>query len=104
MLLFLCLYESWLTEAIVLDYACGESHVRRHSCRIVGVERVALKEQPTSFPQASHGVAGDGTIEEQRVGVGDEEGEVGFVSENIGMHIGSFAVADIGRVADDDVP
>ena len=73
MLLFLCLYESWLAEAIVLDYACGESHVRRHLCCIVGVERVALKEQPASFPQASHGVAGDGTIEEQRVGVGDEE-------------------------------
>lgn len=104
MLLFLCLYESWLAEAIVLDYACGESHFRRHLCCIVGVERVALKEQPASFPQASHGVAGDGTIEEQRVGVGDEEGEVGFVSENIGVHVGGFAVADIGRIADDDVP
>ena len=104
MLLFLCLYESWLTEAIVLDYACGESHVRRHLCCVVGVERVAFKEQPASFPQASHGVAGDGTIEEQRVGVGDEEGEVGFVSENIGVHVSGFAVADIGRIADDDVP
>lgn len=104
MLLFLCLYESWLAEAIVLDYACGESHVRRHSCRIVCVERVAFKEQPASFPQASHGVAGNGTIEEQRVGVGNEEGEMRFVSENIGVHIGCFAVADIGRIADDDVP
>lgn len=104
MLLFLCLYESWFAEAIVLDYACGESHFRRHLCCIVGVERVALKEQPASFPQVSHGVAGDGTIEEQRVGVGDEEGEVGFVSENIGVHVGGFTVADIGRIADDDVP
>lgn len=104
MLLFLCLYESWLTEAIVLDYAFGESHVRSHLRGIVGVERVALKEQPASFPQASHGVAGDGTIEEQRVGVGDEKREMGFVSENIDVHIGSFAIADIGRIADDDVP
>ena len=104
MLLFLCLYESWLAEAIVLNDACGESHVRRHLCCIVGVERVALKEQPTSFPQASHGVAGDGTIEEQRVGVRNEKREMGFVSENIGVHVGGFAVADIGRIADDDVP
>ena len=104
MLLFLCLYESWLAEAIVLDYACDESHVRRHLCCVVCVERVALKEQPASFTQASHGVAGDGTIEEQRVGVRNEKREMGFVSENIGVHVGGFAVADIGRIADDDVP
>ena len=104
MLLFLCLYESWLSKAVVLNDACGESHVQCHSCYVVCVERVALEEQPASFPQASHCVAGDGTIEEQWVGVRNEKCEVGFVPENIGVHIGSFAISDIGRIADDDVP
>ena len=50
------------------------------------------------------GVAAYGMVEEQRMGIGDEEGQRGLVVEDIGGHVSTLALADIGRVAHNDIP
>ncbi len=53
--------------------------------------------------QEEGGPVGDGPVEEEGVGIGDEEGQVGFMVKDIGAHEGLFGVHDVRGIAYQDV-
>ena len=64
---------------------------------------VELEVEDSAGGEESLGVAGDGAVEEKRVVVGDEEGEMWLVVEHVAVHRSGLAPADIGRIAHDDI-
>src|ERR1700728_1196225 len=60
-----------------------------------------LNEGGASGLKVAAGIFGDGPIEDERVGVGYEEGKGGFRINHVGGHCGAFAQRDIGWIADE---
>ena len=65
---------------------------------------VYLQAQPSVRRKVRHGKRGYGAIEDQRVGVGDEQGQMRFVVKYVALHLLCLVQTDVWWVADDDVP
>lgn len=77
--------------------------VGKEFCGLVGEGMVYLEVELALGGEYVVALEGDGAVVDEGVAVGDEEGEVGLVVEDVGVHVGGFALEDVGGVADDDV-
>ena len=90
-------------EAVIHYSDMRKALILQHAAELIGKQRVYLKIQSPALSEIGEGIVGNGTIEAQRIIVGDKECQRRLMVKDIDAHILLLAEGDVRRIRDDDV-
>lgn len=91
-------HHTGATELVVAEGDVGVAEVGEEGTGLVGEGGVDFHEDLTSRDENFTSDAGDGAVEAERVFIGHEEGQRGFMIQYGGVHLCRLGGADVGRV------
>lgn len=96
--------DAVFAELIFRESDVGKTEVGEEGEGFLAVCFVYLEDDGATVTEGVGGIVGDGAIEEERVGIGNEEGDVWLMVEDIRVHGLCLLITYIRRIADDEVP
>ena len=92
-------HEAWVAKLVTNDLCLLKAVFLKQLAGFATESAIDFQIDTPSWLQCHGGIFGNGTIEEQRVGIGHKQGCGWLVLQHIALHVGTLAVANVGRIA-----
>ena len=88
---------------VLMDFDVAETFGAEHSDKVGGEKGIDFEIESAAAGKRADGDRGNAAVENQRFGVGHEQGGMGLIVKHVAIHRRLLRVSDIGRIAHYDV-